>query len=163
MDIVQFWQDQVTAWNDENKCDFCWEFGAPLVESANNVQQSKSEECCVHVFLTDSSFSETPKYSSTGFVNGVETKEIFTLWVLIPSKLGQNNYNEINGHDVSESKWKTIFKPLKDCVGSAQMIDACAKLGIKADIIKWVGELVTNYQNMNYAGWKINGTISIKE
>lgn len=164
MDIVKFWSDQVTAWNDSEKCGFCWAFGAPLEEQTTNIHQLKDDsKCCVQVFLTDPTFGEKPLFSpSTGFVNDIEQTESFTLWVLLPSKLGQNNWNEITGYDTDESRWHTIFEPLRKCVNSTTVIDACTILGYKVDVLKWEGRLVVNYQDMNYAGWRINGTFRVK-
>jgi len=68
MDIVDFWSKQITIWDENNKCGLCWSFGAPLVSSQLNIEQSiPGKECCVNVFLTDITFREAFTLANTGF------------------------------------------------------------------------------------------------
>ncbi len=161
MDIVKFFKDQVDIWKDENKCGLCWDFSAPLVQSQINIVQTESEEqaCCVKVFLTDIKFKENKKRDSkTTLVTGKTCVWNFTVWYLIESPLGVNNYNEIKGHDVSESKWNEIFYPIINCVGCDNILDTCGILGMSNVLVDMVGDavLVHNYLDSNYNGWKVN-------
>ena len=46
MDIVKLWQNIANNYNKNIKCGFCWNFGAPLTESAMNVQQNSNLNKC---------------------------------------------------------------------------------------------------------------------
>lgn len=157
MDIVSFWKDQIDLWNEQEKCGLCWEFSAPLVTSQINIVQD--ETCCVHVFLTDIKFRETKQRNA---VSGLVTSKLcvwsFSLYALSKSPLGVNNYNEIKGHPIEESKWETIFKPLIDCLGCDNILDTCELLGVTNVNVDMNGDatLIHNYLDENYNGWKIN-------
>ena len=157
MDIVKFWKDQTELWNEQNKCDLCWEFSAPLVASQINIVQN--ETCCVNVFLTDIKFREVKQRNT---VSGLVTSKLcvwsFSLYALSKSPLGVNNYNEKKWHPIEESKWETIFKPLIDCLGCDNILDTCELLGVTNVNMDMNGDatLIHNYLDENYNGWKIN-------
>jgi len=161
MDIVNFWKEQVNIWNEQNKCGLCWEFSAPLVNSQINTVQ-KDTPCCVQVFITDITFNETlVRNSTTGLTTSKTCVDRFTLWVLIESPLGVNNYNEIKGHPIDESKWSEIYLPLKECLGCENILDTCEILNqtnVNVDLIN--ATLVHNYLDQSYSGWKINYTFT---
>lgn len=157
MDIVKFWKDQTTLWNEQEKCGLCWEFSAPLIASQINIVQS--ETCCVNVFLTDIRFRETKQRNPiTGLITGKTCVWSFSLYALSKSLLGVNNYNETKGHPIEESKWETIFKPLIDCLGCDNILDTCELLGVTNVNVDMNGDatLIHNYLDENYNGWKIN-------
>lgn len=163
MDIVDFWKQQAEKWNDEQKCGFCWDFGAPLIESQLNIQQSTADnKCCVKLFLTDLGFNQSNTYSqSTGFNNDKSCEYSYNLWVLMTSKLGVNNYNEITGHSIDVSNWMTIYRPLLDCLGCELVLNQCEILGFDVEIKLWKGITVFNYSDMNYSGWKIQSNFKV--
>lgn len=157
MDIVKFWSEQVKLWNEQNKCGLCWEFSAPLVTSQINIVQE--EECCVNVFLTDIRFREIKNRNSvTGLITSKTCVWNFSLYVLKKENLGVNNYNEIKGHPVDESKWETIFKPIIDCLGCDNILDTCEILGLTNVNVDMPSDaiLINNYLDDNYNGWKLN-------
>lgn len=161
MDIVNFWKEQVNVWNENNKCGLCWEFSAPLVNSQINTVQ-KETPCCVQVFITDITFNETlVRNSVTGLTTSKTCVDRFTLWVLIESPLGVNNYNEIKGHPIDESKWSEIYLPLKECLGCENILDTCEILNqtnVNVDLNN--ATLVHNYLDQSYSGWRINYTFT---
>lgn len=165
MDIVNFWKQQTDKWAQDEKCGMCWAFHAPLTESALNLAQLTEEhKGCINLFLTNLSFLEVNQYSpGTGLVNGKSCEYQFTLYALQASRLGQNNYNEMKGYSVNESKWATVFKPVIDCLSCDVILDFCEIQGYNADVTKWAATMVTNYQDNNYDGWRINATFRIKE
>lgn len=157
MDIVKFWKEQVDLWNENNKCDLCWEFSAPLVNSQMNIVQN--EKCCVNVFLTDLKFREIKEYNqTTGLVTRSRCVWNVTVHFLVQGKLGINNYNEIKDHSIEESKWETIFKPIIDCIGCGNILDACEILGLSNLKVEMASDavLVHNYLDNNYNGWRVN-------
>lgn len=162
LDIVKFWKDQTELWNEQQKCDLCWNFAAPLVNSQMNIVQQELDsetECCVNVFLTDIKFREVKNRNSvTGLVINKTCVWNFSLWCVLPVQLGVNNYNEIKGHPIDESKWSTIFKPLIDCLGCDNILDTCELLGVTNVNVDMPTDatLVHNYLDNNYNGWKIN-------
>lgn len=157
LDIVNFWKEQVRIWNETEKCGLCFEFAAPLVASQINIVQE--EECCVNVFLTDIRFREIKNRNSvTGLITSKTCVWNFSLYVLKKENLGVNNYNEIKGHPVDESKWGTIFKPIIDCLGCDNILDTCEILGLTNVNIDMPSDaiLIHNYLDDNYNGWKLN-------
>lgn len=162
MDIVDFFKKQTEHWDAEGKCGFCWEFGAPLEEAEANKQQTE-RGCCVNVFLTDLKKDVVRGYSSqTGFQNSRADNYSFTLYVLKRDELGKNNYNEIIGHPIDESRWETILKPLQECVTEEGVLEFCNILGINIDIPRWSMSTKINYLDDNYTGWMIRATFREK-
>lgn len=163
MDIVDFWEKQVKIWNDTNKCGLCWEFAAPLTESAVNiVQQPAGTECCVKVFLVRqgvTAFSSTNTYNTTtGYVNQVTCNTSFQLIVVAPSTIGTNNYNEIKGHSTDESKWTTILSKIEQCLSCEAYLDFCTILGNQYRVTNWSGTQLINYLDTAYAGYRVTVT-----
>lgn len=163
MDIVKFWQQQVNKWNAENKCGFCWEFGAPMIESAVNIQQVESgKECCAKVFFLRekvTAFQTQNTYNNqTGLKNQILCNKSFQLLVLFDSKLGLNMYNEIKGHDTDESVWTTKLSKLEECLSCDANLDFCEIIGYTSRVTQWSAQQVTNYLDSNYVGYRISVT-----
>ena len=165
MDIVNFFKQQVERFNLDDKCGLCWAFEAPMTESALNlVQLEEDTKCCVHLFMTSLQFSKKNRYSAqTTFVNGESCEYTFTLYVLQASRMDLNNYTEIKGHPVSESKWETIYKPIFDCLSCENVLETCEILGYKVDVTKWDAFLVSNFRDLNYDGWRFNITLKVEQ
>lgn len=164
MDIVQFWSQQVAKWNEINKCGFCWEFGAPLVNSQINIQQS-NDPCCIQLLLSNIRYRSTKNRNPISqLITNEDCTWTFTLHAVTEKPLGINNYNEIKGHSVDESKWNTIFAPLLECLGCESIIDYCEILGYDV-IVNQIGdaELIHNYLDNNYNGWKITYSFTLKK
>ena len=160
MDIINFWQQQVDKWNTDNKCGLCWEFSAPLVPSQINVVQT--ETCCVNVFLTDIKFRTDEVYNAiTGLTTSKKCIWSFSVHALITVPLGVNNYNEIKNHPIEESKWTSVFFPIAQCLACDNILDVCDILGKKLEV-RQLGEaqLIHNYLDSNWNGWKINYSFS---
>jgi len=159
IDIVNFYKDKVQQWNDENKCGFCYSFGAPLFNSELNIQQI--EDCCLNVFLVN--YNIKPIYKNDNVFFGYQNIDYFLhnfdLYLILPSELGINNYNEISGHPIEESKWKTIFFPLINCFSVE--IFKCENINNFAGFIIDDISLVHNYLDNVYNGIKIKGKIKI--
>lgn len=159
MNIVEHFKEKVTQWNAEQKCGFCFEFGAPLDESTLNKQQT--ENCCVNVFITD--ISMRSGYSNKEGFNGSKVLKScfysFNLWFLVKSDLGTNNYNEILGHSIEESKWETIFNPLLECFGCG--VNVCESADNFAGYTRYGASLVHNNTSNVYDGIKVNAEVEI--
>jgi len=161
IDIVNFYKDKVQQWNDENKCGFCYSFGAPLFNSELNIQQI--ENCCLNVFLTNIRTRSVYQQNSDNFFGRRILNSCiiaFDLYLILPSELGINNYNEISGHPIEESKWETIFKPLLDCFGCG--VNQCETIDGFMGYQKWEANLVHNYLDNVYNGIKVSAEIEIK-
>lgn len=160
MDIVDFLKQQTEIWDNEQKCGFCWNFGAPLVNSQLNIEQdAENEACCVSIFVTDITGGENLSYNTAGLVTTAYCDKTFTMYALIKSPMGVNNYTEIKGHPVEESKWNTIFKPLEDCLTCGNPFDFCEILGYNMQTTSKRWSIVHNWLNNNYNGWKFTFTI----
>lgn len=159
MNVIDFWQKQVNKWNDESKCDFCWEFSAPLYRSDLNKIQRK-EECCTYVFLTDYSVELRNEYNqSTGLIPRRYNDHAFNLYLLRQGDLGTNNYNEINGHPIADSNWETIYKPILECLEQEDLLlDFCEFIGVAPNVMRWRFDMVRAFQDDNYIGWKLSIT-----
>lgn len=163
MDIVDFWQRQIDKWNNENKCGFCWDFSAPLIDSASNIVQPESgKECCVKVMLLRqnvTAFSTTNTYNqTTQLLTAQSCNTSFQLLVVFDSTLGLNMYNEIKGHPTTESVWTTILSKIEECLKCDANLDFCEFLGTQYKVTQWSGVQVVNYQNSNYTGYRISVT-----
>lgn len=163
MDLVNFWSQQITKWNTDSKCGLCWEFSAPLIESAVNiVQPTTDKECCVQVMLLRqgvTAFSTVNTYNqTTQLKTNVACNISFQLLVLLPSNLGLNMFNEIKGHSTTESVWDTKLSKLEECLSCDANLDFCEFLGQQYKITQWSGVQVVNYQNANYTGYRISVT-----
>lgn len=161
MNLVAFWRDQVNIWNQEQKCDLCWEFGAPLIESAANIQKPEDgKECCVKVlFLQDKqpAFTTNRTYNNTtGLIQNITCTQSFQLLVLLPISIDKNNFNEIPGHPTAESKWDSVLFKLQQCLMCDAELDFCEILGTQYRITQWSGSQVLNYSDNNYTGYRIN-------
>lgn len=165
MDIIGFWQKQIDRWNNEGHCGMCWNFGAPLQESQSNIQQLKEDsKCCVQVFVTNLRWDKQTTYNAqTGFAIKEYCDWSFELYMLMPSELGRNNYNEISGYPLDQSKWMRIFKPLISCSACEPIIEFCGILGYTVQIPKWSGSTIHNYLSGIYDGIKINATFRVYE
>jgi len=160
MDIVKFWKDQVDLWNESDKCGLCFEFSAPLVQSQSNTNQTE-DPCCVQVWITDIGFRENIVRATSGLITSHTCIDTFTLWVAKQSPLGVNNYNEIKGRPIEESKWEEIFLPIKECLSCDNILDTCEILGqtnVNVDLTN--ATMVHNYLDNVYNGWRIQYTFT---
>lgn len=160
MDIVKFFAEEVSKWNENNKCGMCWEFGAPLFENATNIQQL-DETCCTYVFITKISKQKGASYNSqTNLLTSTYTDYSFTLHLVKQGYLGTNNYNEIKGYPIDESRWNTIYKPISECINGLNL-DFCNFIGIQPNQITWNEDMEQNYLDNNYFGWRITAKFRI--
>lgn len=158
MDIVSFFKDIATRWNEEQKCGFCWSFSAPLSESGMNVSITQ-DKCCMHLFITHISYTHGYNTHPVTRLKTIEWCDChFTLYVVNQQNLGINTYNEIPNHPITESHWVKTLQPLLSCLGCGNEIDLCNFPG-RLEITKWQMDTVLNHHDHNYTGWRINGTI----
>lgn len=156
--IVEAFEKLIANYNENNRCGFCWEFEAPLRISDMNesVKKTEPDDCCVRVFLTNLRFNnsnEKPKISRSPIKRIVE---VATVYVLKYDDVGLNTYSEMDGHPLSESKWKTILKPLYDCL---MCLDFCeVEPALQIESISGATEI--DILADNYTGWRLDVTIS---
>lgn len=161
--LVDYFKALAAKYNSENKCGFCWEFGAPLSESALNKQLPVNErQCCANMFLTEYSFSSYFKYSDVTHLNNYEACDHrFKLYVVVQKEdIGQNTYNEIPDHPVTESLWTEVYKPLLECMGCDKALYQC-ELGYDFDILSWDMDMVKFKEDRNLTGWVIKGRVRV--
>lgn len=159
MNWIDFFQKQIDKYEEDQKCGFCWFFSAPLEESKVNIQQLREDsKCCVQVmFLQDkqAAFSVSTTYdNTTTFITDRQCTENFRLLFLIPNVIDKNNYNEIDGHPIEESRSVDLMN-LKDCIGCDFQFDFCEIIGTAWQVIKWEGYQKLNYQDNNYIGYEV--------
>lgn len=161
--LIDFWEKQTALWNEKEKCNECWDFSAPLVESQTSLHQLKEEtKCCNHLFITDLELDEVITYDkTTGFPTQSYTDYSFTLYVLKTGKLLSSNYNEITGYPIEQSNWAQIYSPLIDCFTGSEVLNFCQTLGYDVQINKKHISLVYNYLTNLYNGLKIKYTFRI--
>lgn len=164
MNIVDLLERQVQKWNEEQKCGFCWTFGAPLTESAANLQQPREDsKCCVQVlFLQDKvvPFSTTNVYNQfTGLRERAVCTRNFQILFLLPEDLGRNNYNEISGHEVSQSKWAMTLQRLQECLSCDVHFDFCELIGREYQLTQWSAKQEINLFDDIYSGYRVTAAI----
>lgn len=159
MDIVEFWSQQVELWRKDQKCGLCWDFGAPLYESAVESHRIKEgKECCVQVLLINPSFSSTRNYLISGLYNTQICTDSFQLLFVMPSRIDINNFNELPGFSIEESKWFTVFNRLKKCIECDAELAFCEILGSNSlRLTNWSATILpANFTSNNYAGFRLN-------
>lgn len=160
MNIVKTFRSITERLNELNKCDFCWEFSAPLFEDANSIVQVVNP-CCVQIRLLNYTDSKTNDHRN-GFVTGTYTDYRFTLEVMKQSQMGLNVDNEIKGYSLDTSKWETIYYPIRECLSDSNFIDWCAELGLQVEVQTWTYSPFQNKGEDNYDGWKITAHVRIR-
>ena len=162
MDIVNFFKRQTDLWNEDNKCGFCWSFGAPLTESGVNetVIDKNCNDCClVNLFITNLSERKNRNYNNTTkLLIDYTIDYTFTLHVLALDRTDTNVYNEQIGYPVCESKWSNILRPLQKCVCEEEVLKLCEILDKKILITNWNAITRINWLDNNYTGWSITMT-----
>jgi len=163
MDIVGAIAQMVEGWNGdplseppiEARCGLCWEFTAPMRESDLNEYQFRGDGCCVLVAVTDYTWEcNAPINRATGLrLLGAEVYN-FNLHFLVSKEIGLNVYNEIPGHQVSESKWTSVLKPLADCIACSPL-DFCEYLGQPLEVSRWVARPRMEWLDQQYTGWTV--------
>lgn len=163
MDLIEFWEKQVAKWQEDEQCGRCWEFSATLWEDASNILQT-TESCCTFVLLTSWRETIVPSFSSdTGYIINEYTDYSFTLDIVEKGDLGTNNYDEIKGHPISESRVKTVFSPLKACINISKLqLAFCEFIGLKVDEMRWEMIPTRAYLDNNYVGWNIRASFRIQ-
>lgn len=163
MNYIDFFGQVVQNYNNENKCGFCWCFSAPLSEQKINIQELREGyECCVQVMYTQNegnAFVLQNNYNTqTNLLQQAYALENFNLYFLIPSRLGVNNYNEIQNHDLQEARYKQLFD-LKECITEQLHLNFCEFFKDTYHVTRWEGRQLLDYQDNNYIGYKVYVTI----
>lgn len=161
MDIVKFFKSLTDKYEQERKCGFCWQFGAPMsIQNMNKIIVAQEDACCVHLFLTAYKYHRDVRSNSrTGLENFRQDVHTFTLFVGKRSEdIGINMYNEIPEHPVSESLWEKIYRPLQECLSGEPDMDLC-HLGYDVEVTTWQMQMVQYVEDDNWTGWKIDAVI----
>lgn len=155
-EIIPLWEGIVKTMDETNACGYCWEFYAPLTEIKLNTTRTKEgKNCCVHVFLIRNKamdFRHTPIYTNRNIISGYALEDNYDIYFLVKSKRGLNNYNELPHHDVKDSRYETIFRPIRDCIESRMITGICGT----ARVTQFSGNFVYDYQDEQYYGYKIS-------
>lgn len=160
MNIVKTFRSITARLNELNKCDFCWEFSAPLFEDANSIVQVVNP-CCVQIRLLDYTRLKTTEYRN-GFPVGNVVDYRFKLYVMLQSHMGLNVDNEIKGYPLETSKWETIYHPLEECISDHNFIDWCAELDLQVEVPSWGSKAFNNKDGDTYAGFEITAHVRIR-
>ena len=161
--IIEFFQALAAKYNDEQKCGFCWTFGAPLSESAMNNQQAvEGEQCCVNMFVSDYKISSIYGVNdTTGLTTTEDCGHRFIVYLGQQREdIGHIVYNEIEGHAITSSLWAEVYKPLMDCLGCDRVLYEC-ELGFDFRVTAWDMETVKFKEDRNLTGWKITGRFRV--
>lgn len=166
MDVVDFWEKQVALWNEQGKCGFCWSFGAPLVESAIELQQIEEDsKCCVQVLLTQDKVDPFATSNTYDQLTGLLTRSVctmsFQILFLVPDVIGKNNHNEIAGHSITEGKWSETLSRLQQCIACDANLAFCEIVGRSYWVTQWRAKQELNFTANNYSGYRL--TVSIQK
>lgn len=160
MKLTKFFKQQIDKWNEDSKCGYCYEFHAPLTEDALNKQQIK-DPCCVQVMLTrdrGEAFRTDRTFNNTiGIVDQQWHYKQFTLYFLLSQQESLNNYDEILGNDIEESK-STFLEDIECCIDDLEF-DFCEFIGTDWQLFQWSAFQLINYRDYNYTGYRLSVTI----
>lgn len=161
MKLTKFFKEQVDKWNCEKKCGQCFEFHAPLTESALNKQQFK-DVCCVQVLLTrdvGNAFGIDRTYNNNlGVIADEWEYKNFRLYFLVKREsLGINNHTEILGHSLKGTN-SEILEDLEQCIIDMNL-DFCEFIGQNWNVTQWNAQQLINYQSDNFTGYRLTVTI----
>ncbi|MGV0964777.1 hypothetical protein [Empedobacter falsenii] len=154
---------QVESWNNQNKCDFSWEFSAPLfLNKLNTVQPENTSAVQVMLIWQGQLLYEGGlNYNQFGLVTSTNTStDNFELYFLLPSYLDENNYNEIKGHPVDESRSIQLERLLSCLRGDGSvnnaLLDLCNTFDGKYKLTRWnVFAVSENFLDNNYIGFRV--------
>tara|TARA_R110000796_G_scaffold120506_1_gene234630 strand:+ start:4511 stop:5251 length:741 start_codon:yes stop_codon:yes gene_type:complete len=156
MDYIKLLQAQVNKWKGEQKCGFCWEFDAPLLDSGVNKSQTR-EDCCTYVYATNISVRESRSFDSvTGLTTERYDEVSLTIEIVRKSDIGDNVYREME-YPLDQSKWASIISPIKECLNSDFPFDFCeiANRDFQITSRSWA-VIANNIHDNNYVGWRIS-------
>ena len=160
---INLLRNKITNWNSITKCGFGWEFHAPLwTQTINNVQLTNVDAVQV-MLIWNQNLLYNGDLSYTSSVLG--TPEItnntdqFDLYFLLASNIDINNYDEAEGHPISEGRiWE--LEKLMDCLKSNNIIDFCTGLENKYELTRWqIFGIPENFCDNNYIGFRVAVTL----
>jgi len=160
---IDLLNNQVDSWNNQNKCGFDWEFSAPLfLNKINTVQVENTSAVQVMLIWQGQLLYEGGlNYNQFGLITSTNTSsDNFELYFLLPSHLDENNYNEIKGHPVDESRSIELERLLSclrgDGTGNGAMLDLCNTFDGKYKLTRWnVFAVNENFLDNNYIGFRV--------
>jgi len=160
MRLIDFFEKQVERWNETNKCNYCFEFHAPLTEEALNKQQLINP-CCVQVMFTrdvGNAFGIDRTYNNVlSQVSDEWEFKNFRLYFIIPEGFDRNNYDEVLGHDKDLSKSKTL-EDLELCISEMEL-NFCEFVGTNWNVTQWTAQQLLDFRDRNYTGYRLNVSI----
>lgn len=164
-DIVKFFKEVVDYLNNNptEGCGGCFYYGAPLTQSAKELQQVPDESCdCTFMFVTRYEYSIQDSVNPrTTILTDRFVSHSVTLEVVKHDKIGKNNYSEIEDYPISESRWETIFKPIQQCMSRDNMFFFCEVLGKTMQITAFSARMQILSTSNEYSGWVYN--INLRE
>lgn len=163
IDIVGFLKAVVDELNTGNivDCDGCYYYGAPLTESAKELQQVPDDKCdCKLLYLTRYNYRLVEQRNPlTQLISTVAINHFLTIEVVVLDNIAKNNYNEMNEYPISESRWETILKPIQFCFTKENFFNALCSAGYDLQATDFTAEMVFVSASNNYTGWKFNVTL----
>lgn len=167
MNIIEMLDTLIKSWDEECKCDLCWQFRpGGRADYFNNVKINPGEDCCVYVGVL--SVRQVSGITASG-VGGQFIDKRYCDWQIrmiagIPSRLDLQFYNENTSHDSNGGKWEKYINPIFSCFGGCCIeidlcdIHNCKGNGTTVEITRWESEMVMNQKDMNLDGVLINAT-----
>lgn len=154
IEIVNFWENLIESYDSENRCGFGWNYFNPITEKKLNVIRT---DCQVNVFTL---FQQRPFKSSRnvyrdGYISETFETKSYEVLFLISSNEGLNNYNEFPEHPKSESRTKTIYEPLENCINIDMLNSICDYV---YEISNWSLDVEHDYQDGQFYGYKLRIT-----
>lgn len=154
---------QVESWNNQNKCGFNWEFSSPLFTNKINTVQVENTDAVQVMLIWQGQllYEGGLSYNQFGLVTSTNTSsDNFELYFLLPSYIDENNYNEIKGHPVDESRSIQLERLLSCLRGdgsvSGAMLDLCNQFDGKYKLTRWnVFAVNENFLDNNYIGFRV--------
>lgn len=155
--------NQVNAWNQNKKCDFEWEFSAPLHKAKINATDIANPEAVQVMLIWDNQllYEGGVSYNQFGMIESDNTStDNFELYFLLPSFLDLNNFNETKGHPIEEGRVFELERLLGCLRGDNShnniMLDLCALMSSEYQLTRWnVYSVEENIYDNNYIGFRV--------
>lgn len=164
-DVIIYLHQLINNFNENQECGFCWVFTAPLNNSTGNTYQIRDDNCkCVHFIVHRQRTSNNPTYGNVFHALSQNIiRHTINFHVGLIAEFSENNWDEIKGYDLEDSRYFKYLKPLQGCITIKKLNEFCNILGYPMRISNLDFETIPNpnIYDENFVGYSV--TLIIEE